>query len=77
MFLFWLGSPLLRLFGGVFACLFMLSPLVALYTVVLALRLRGQGNQDGMWFAILLLLPLAASSWIALSWLFRGIPLQT
>ena len=70
------GRFVMRFFDGIFALLFMLSPLVAAFTVVVAVQLNRERNHDGVWFAILMLLPLAFMSYIVIGWLLYGIALQ-
>jgi NhaP-type Na+/H+ or K+/H+ antiporter len=75
MLLIWVGGPP-RFLGGLFALLFMLSPLIAVYTIALAVSFSRDHIHNGVWAAILMLLPLVITSWIAIGWLFHGVAFQ-
>lgn len=66
-----------KIFAGIGALIFCLSPLFAVYTICIAVVFKRRGEQTGLVLSLCFLVPLAFASFIAIMWLIYGVALQT
>jgi hypothetical protein len=74
---FGLGRHLILILGGVCYVTFFLSPLFFLYTLFLVVYFVRSEQRDGVFWAVILLLPQAYACYVLIIWFTHGIALET
>jgi hypothetical protein len=76
-FPFGLERYLPPLFGGISHVIFFLSPLLVVYTIILAVYFMGGKHRDGAFWSLIFLLPQVYACYVLVGWFTHGIALET